>query len=45
MNLKTLVKETIKEVVTEKKLNMFIGVDKPERFEVFKHTYNIRYFI
>ena len=29
------------ENIREKKLNMFIGVDKPERFEVFKHTYNI----
>ena len=29
MNLKTLVKETIKEVVTEKKLNMFLEKNSP----------------
>ena len=27
--------------IREKKLNMFIGVDKQERFEVFKYTHNI----
>jgi len=27
--------------IREKKLNMFVGVDKKERFEVFKHIHNI----
>jgi len=33
--------EPFQQNIREKKMNMIIGVDKPERFEVFKYTHDI----